>query len=36
VRGRLERADGVVNVVAERITALSLTVGSSRPSRDFR
>jgi error-prone DNA polymerase len=36
VRGHLERADGVVNVVAERITALSLTVGSSARSRDFR
>ncbi|TMM19474.1 MAG: error-prone DNA polymerase [Actinobacteria bacterium] len=36
VRGRLERVDEVVNVVADRITALSLTVGSSAPSRDFR
>jgi error-prone DNA polymerase len=36
VRGRLERVEGVVNVVADRISALSLTVGSSRPSRDFR
>ncbi len=36
VRGRLERVEGVVNVVADRITALPLTVGSSTPSRDFR
>jgi error-prone DNA polymerase len=36
VRGRLERAEGVVNVVADRITALPLTVGSSARSRDFR
>jgi error-prone DNA polymerase len=36
VRGRLERVEGVVNVVADRISPLSLTVGSSTPSRDFR
>ncbi len=36
VRGRLERVEGVVNVVADRISPLSLTVRSSRPSRDFR
>jgi error-prone DNA polymerase len=35
VRGRLEKADGVLNVVAERIEALSLSVAGSR-SRDFR
>lgn len=34
VRGTLERADGVTNLVAERIDALSLLVPSS--SRDFR
>ncbi|HEX4539920.1 MAG TPA: error-prone DNA polymerase [Acidimicrobiales bacterium] len=36
VRGRLERVEGVVNVVADRISPLSLTVGPSTPSRDFR
>ncbi|HEY1633368.1 MAG TPA: error-prone DNA polymerase [Acidimicrobiales bacterium] len=36
VRGRLERVEGVVNVVADRISPLSLIVGSSTPSRDFR
>jgi error-prone DNA polymerase len=34
VRGRLEKADGVVNVVAERLDRLPLAVG--RRSRDFR
>ena len=34
VRGRLERADGVVNVVAERVEALDLAM--STKSRDFR
>jgi error-prone DNA polymerase len=34
VRGTLERADGVTNLVAERIDPLSLLVPSS--SRDFR
>ncbi len=34
VRGRLERAEGVTNVVAERITALDLAMGTR--SRDFR
>ena len=34
VRGRLERAEGVVNVVAEHLEALALT-GATR-SRDFR
>ena len=34
VRGRLEQVDGVVNVVAERISFLPL--GASLPSRDFR
>jgi error-prone DNA polymerase len=34
VRGRLERADGAVNVVAERLDAL--TVAASPRSRDFR
>jgi error-prone DNA polymerase len=35
VRGRLERAEGVVNVVADKLEALPLTVAGSR-SRDFR
>ncbi|MGH9066875.1 MAG: OB-fold nucleic acid binding domain-containing protein, partial [Acidimicrobiales bacterium] len=35
VRGRLERVEGVVNLVAERIEALSLTVPAGA-SRDFR
>ncbi|HZT67964.1 MAG TPA: error-prone DNA polymerase [Acidimicrobiales bacterium] len=35
VRGRLERHEGVVNLVAERIEPLDLTVPAS-PSRDFR
>ena len=34
VTGRLERHEGVVNVIAERIEALS--VGSTIASRDFR
>ena len=34
VRGRLERSEGVVNVIAERVEALSLQVQSK--SRDFR
>ncbi|HSH62250.1 MAG TPA: error-prone DNA polymerase [Acidimicrobiales bacterium] len=34
VRGRLERAEGVTNVVAERITTLDLAMGTR--SRDFR
>jgi error-prone DNA polymerase len=36
IRGRLESADGVVNVIAERICPLPLSIGSSPPSRDFR
>jgi error-prone DNA polymerase len=35
VRGRMEKVEGVINVVAERISALSLTTTSVR-SRDFR
>ena len=35
VRGRLERAEGVVNVVADRIEALDLGLATAR-SRDFR
>jgi error-prone DNA polymerase len=35
IRGRLERADGVVNVIADRIEALPLSLSSAR-SRDFR
>ncbi|GAA1332098.1 error-prone DNA polymerase [Actinocatenispora thailandica] len=34
IRGRLERADGVTNLVAERIAPLSLSVRTA--SRDFR
>jgi error-prone DNA polymerase len=34
VRGRLERAEGVVNVVAERLETLPLSVTTK--SRDFR
>jgi error-prone DNA polymerase len=33
VRGRLERADGVTNLVADRIDPLTLAVRST--SRDF-
>jgi len=35
IKGRLERAEGVVNVIADRIEALPLTLTGSR-SRDFR
>ncbi len=35
VRGRLERAEGVTNLIAERIDALPLSVTAAR-SRDFR
>jgi error-prone DNA polymerase len=35
IRGRLERAEGVVNVVAEELTALTLPAGSIHKSRDF-
>jgi error-prone DNA polymerase len=35
VRGKLERFDGVVNLIAERIEPLSLATGTPR-SRDFR
>jgi error-prone DNA polymerase len=35
VRGRLERAEGATNLVAEGIEALSLSVAAAR-SRDFR
>jgi error-prone DNA polymerase len=34
VRGRLERADGATNLVAEHLTPLSLKVATS--SRDFQ
>jgi error-prone DNA polymerase len=33
VRGRVENAEGVVNVIADRITALQLA--AEAPSRDF-
>ena len=35
IRGRLEKVEGVINVVADRIDALSLVTGTMR-SRDFR
>jgi error-prone DNA polymerase len=35
VRGRLERAEGVTNLIADTIEPLSLSVAPSR-SRDFR
>jgi error-prone DNA polymerase len=35
VRGRLERAEGVVNVVADKLEAMPLILHGS-PSRDFR
>ncbi|HEV7888318.1 MAG TPA: error-prone DNA polymerase, partial [Acidimicrobiales bacterium] len=35
IKGRLERAEGVVNVIADRIEALPLSLSSGR-SRDFR
>jgi error-prone DNA polymerase len=36
VRGRIERVDGVVSVVAEKISALALGSPTGPPSRDFR
>ena len=36
VRGRLERHEGVINVVAEHITALSMPAVHAGPVRDFR
>ncbi len=36
VRGRIEQVDGVVSVVAERISALELGTLVGAPSRDFR
>jgi error-prone DNA polymerase len=36
IRGKLERADGVMNVIAERIQALPLSVSGTHKSRDFR
>ncbi|HUP87564.1 MAG TPA: OB-fold nucleic acid binding domain-containing protein, partial [Acidimicrobiales bacterium] len=36
VRGKLEKVDGVVNVIAERITELSLHPAAVLRSRDFR
>jgi error-prone DNA polymerase len=34
IRGRLERAEGVINIVADELTLLP--VAASNPSRDFR
>jgi error-prone DNA polymerase len=36
IRGRLERAEGVINVVAEHLAALTLPGSSVHASRDFR
>ncbi|HXX88882.1 MAG TPA: error-prone DNA polymerase [Acidimicrobiales bacterium] len=36
VRGRLERVDGVVSVVADKITPLELGPAPAPPARDFR
>jgi error-prone DNA polymerase len=36
IRGRLERAEGVTNLIAERIEALSLSTPPATKSRDFR
>jgi error-prone DNA polymerase len=36
VRGRLERTDGVVSVVAEKISPLDLGPVTVPPARDFR
>lgn len=36
VRGRLERLDGVVSVIAEKISPLELRSSTGPPSRDFR
>ena len=36
VRGRLERVDGVVSVVAEKILPLDLGDPTVQPSRNFR
>jgi error-prone DNA polymerase len=36
IRGRLERAEGVVNVIAERIESLPLAFNNGGRSRDFR
>ena len=36
IRGRLERSEGVINVVAERLEALALPGSTLHASRDFR
>jgi error-prone DNA polymerase len=36
IRGKLEKVDGVINVIADKITELSLTSGALPKSRDFR
>ncbi len=36
IRGVLERHQGVVNVLAQRIEVLALPIGTTQPSRDFR
>jgi len=36
IRGRVERADGVINVVAEHLAALEVPASTFHASRDFR
>jgi error-prone DNA polymerase len=36
IRGKLERAEGVTNLIAEKIEALSLSTPAATKSRDFR
>jgi error-prone DNA polymerase len=36
IRGRLERAEGVTNLIAEKIESLSLATPPTTKSRDFR
>jgi hypothetical protein len=36
VGGRLEKVDGVIKIIADKITELSLHPGSTLRSRDFR
>jgi len=36
VRGKLERADNVINIVADKIEPLNLSAGGALKSRDFR
>ena len=36
VRGRVERSEGVINVVADRLDPLALPASTIHASRDFR